>query len=408
MTHVIQDSADAAFRYARNDPPPSSGGKGAGRYGPGYSGSGLRCGNGNHQRSGRGRENCDETCRVREGSDEEMKFIGLVLVCLLAMLPCVAQPAIGLVEVYGTRKLSKEKILATLGVKAGSALPKSKGDAEEKLEGIAGVLRSRLEVFCCDQGKMVLYVGIEERGATAFQYRSIAEEAITLPEEILQAYADFSAALARASAEGDLKEDLSAGHSIMQNLPCRVAQERFVGLAELHLEKIRNVLKSAEDPDQRAIAAYVAGYAPRKDEIAPDLQLAMQDPDGGVRTNAARALKAIGYLSLKKKDPAFRVQPTWFVEMLNSVQLSDRLEATKALLLFTEEPNPLAITNIQERAVPALVEMARWQYLPHALPAYLLLGRVAGWKEADLESSWAAGEREKTIKSLEKALLTKK
>ena len=94
--------------------------------------------------------------------------------------------------------------------------------------------------------------------------------------------------------------------------------------------------------------------------------------------------------------------------MLNSVQLSDRLEATKALLLFTEEPNPLAITNIQERAVPALVEMARWQYLPHALPAYLLLGRVAGWKEADLESSWAAGDREKTIKSLEKALLAKK
>jgi hypothetical protein len=337
-----------------------------------------------------------------------MKFIGLILVCLLAMLPCAAQPAIGVVEIYGTRKLSKEKIQGTLGVKAGSALPKSKGDAEEKLEAIAGVLRSRLEVFCCDQGKMVLYVGIEERGATAFQYRSIAEEAITLPEEILQAYADFSAALARASAEGDLKEDLSAGHSIMQNLPCRVAQERFVGLAELHLEKIRNVLKSAEDPDQRAIAAYVAGYAPRKDEIAPDLQLAMQDPDGGVRTNAARALKAIGFLSLKKKDPAFRVQPTWFVEMLNSVQLSDRLEATKALLLFTEEPNPLAITNIQERAVPALVEMARWQYLPHALPAYLLLGRVAGWKEADLESSWAAGEREKTIKSLEKALLAKK
>jgi hypothetical protein len=47
--------------------------------------------------------------------------------------------------------------------------------------------------------------------------------------------------------------------------------------------------------------------------------------------------------------------------------------------------------------LPALVEMARWKSPGHALPAYLVLGRVAGLDENELWQAWNQGEREKVI-----------
>lgn len=322
---------------------------------------------------------------------------------LLAALPLAAQPTIGSVEIFGLRRVSIEKIRKALAVKAGDPLPPSKGDVEERLEAIDGVVRARLEAWCCDQGKPVLYVGIEERGVLGRNLLPYPEnEDLSLPEEITSAYADFSTALARATAAGDLKEDLSQGHSLMENLPARIAQERFTGLAELHLDSLRKVLREAASPDQRAMAAYVLGYAPDKASAIPDLQSALQDPDGSVRLNAARALKAIAYVALRDPSSGLKVPATWFVEMLNSVELSDRLEAVRTLLLYADKADENAIAGIRERALPALFEMARWQYLPHALPAYLLLGRVYGWKDDALEKAWAAGDRERALHDMEK------
>ncbi|HEY3442543.1 MAG TPA: hypothetical protein VGK29_17420 [Paludibaculum sp.] len=331
-------------------------------------------------------------------------FCLLALVLPLLALPLGAQPRIGAIEIFGAGKVSRDKIQKAIGARPGDPLPKSKGDVEEALEAIDGVVQARLEAFCCDQGKPVLYVGILERGANSFTYRPYPQEEVELPKEILTAYADFSAALSRASAEGDLKEDLTAGHSLMQNLPCRVAQERLIGLAELHFHTIASVLVNAFEPEQRSIAAYVLGYGPDKAAVLKELLLALQDPDASVRANATRATKALAVYAIAHPAENLRVQPTWFVEMLNSVELSDRLEASRVLLLFTEKRDANAIGNIRDRAMPALLEMARWQHLPHALPAYLLAGRVAGWSDDSLESLWASGDREKALKDMEKTL----
>jgi len=49
-------------------------------------------------------------------------------------------------------------------------------------------------------------------------------------------------------------------------------------------------------------------------------------------------------------------------------------------------------------AGPALTEMARWKHLPHALPAFILLGRMAGRSESEIQAAWAKGEREIVLK----------
>jgi hypothetical protein len=291
-----------------------------------------------------------------------------------------------------------------LGVRPGDPLPKSKGELEEKLAALDGVVTAQVEAWCCEDGKAVLYAGILERGAPAFEFLPEPSGEETLPEEVVRAYRDFTAELNRAVAAGDTAEDLSNGHSLMSNINCRVLQERFIGMAALHQEALRRVLRESGDPEQRAVAAYVIGYVPLKRTVVNDLQSALRDPDPGVRANAARSLKAIAVLGASDPELGNRVEATWFVEMLNSVALSDRLEGARALLQFTEKPAESVTRHIRERALPSLLEMAQWKQLAHALPAYLLLGRVAGVSDEEMQQAWVRGEREKMIQTLRKKL----
>ncbi len=41
--------------------------------------------------------------------------------------------------------------------------------------------------------------------------------------------------------------------------------------------------------------------------------------------------------------------------------------------------------------------MARWKTLAHALPAFVLTGRVAGISEQQIQDAWTRGDRESVI-----------
>src|SRR6185295_4430361 len=104
----------------------------------------------------------------------------------------------------------------------------------------------------------------------------------------------------------------------------------------------------------------------------------------------------------KQKDPdsEIKISATWFIEMLNSIIWGDRNNAAVALVTLTETRDENVLEQLRERALPALAEMASWKHLPHALPAYILLGRVGGMKEEDLQEAWSKGERSAVIKKL--------
>ena len=325
------------------------------------------------------------------------------------MVMAAQTPVVGDVEIFGTHKLSNERIMRALGVKPGEPLPPSKSKLEEALVAVEGVARASVEAVCCDAGKAILYVGIEERGAGGFQLRDQPQGDLQLPEEVVQAYHDFTLALAEAARNGDAHEDSKLGHSLMDNIACNVIQRRFVGFADLHLEALKAVLRESEDEEQRAVAAYVLGYAPRKADVVNDLQQALRDPDPDVRANALRALKPIAILAQKDPDRGIRVETTWFVEMLNSTVLKDRLEGVRTLLTLTESGlSGATYTHLYERGLRPLEEMAHWRHLEYVLPAYLLLGRMAGVGDPELEQAWASGDREKKLHEIEQKLKVKK
>lgn len=306
-------------------------------------------------------------------------------------------PRIGLIEFYGLRKVTEARVRQTLGVKEGDLLPRSKGDTEERLDGLPGVVESHLEAVCCAGAQAILFVGLEERGSPHFEIREPPEDDVDLPAEITATYRRFLQAFEVAGRRGVTEEDLTHGHSLLEDPSTRAIQEMFPALADENLTVLRNVLRNSGDEEQRATAAYVIGYATRKPDILNDLQYALRDADAGVRVNAARNLLALAVLARLNPDAGVTVSPTWFIEMLNSLSWTDRNRAAKALQILTDTRDATILRQMRERALEALTEMARWKSLENALPAFILVGRIAGLPDAEIQDKWTSGQREAVI-----------
>lgn len=305
-------------------------------------------------------------------------------------------PRIDVIDFYGMHKTPEAKVREAIGVKEGDALPPSKGDVEERLDNIAGVAESHLEAVY-DAKKMILYVGLEERGAPHFDIREAPEGDMKLPEVMTKEYRNFVETAAAAARYNIVAEDLTQGHARSADPETRKIQDRFPLFATDHLAELRDVLRNSSDEDQRAIAAYMIGYAPNKRDVINDLQYALKDADAGVRANATRSLVAIEVLAKLDPKQGIKVSPTWFIEMLNSLSWSDRNRAVGALQILTDQPDQGILDQIRERSLPSLIDMARWKTLAHALPPYLLLGRIAGLPEDQVQAAWSRGDRDWVI-----------
>jgi HEAT repeat protein len=332
-----------------------------------------------------------------------------VIVCLVACGLVYGQvPRIGIIDFYGLHKVSEKRLRQALAIKEGDALPSSKAAVEERLEKVDGVVLAHLEAVCCEAGAAILFVGIEEKGAAHFYLRQSPESPLTLPEEIVDAYRGFMTAYEQFARAGHVAEDLTEGHALSAVPEVRAFQERFVGLAEANSAKLREVVHNSSDPEQRSIAAYLTGYAADRRAAVDDLQYAMQDPEDSVRYNAMRSLAAIAVYAAQNPEAEIRISPTWPIEMLNSLLWKDRIRATSLLLTLTESRDPRILDQIRERALPALIEMARWKSLVHALPAYVLLGRVSGATEQEIQDTWGNDQRESMIAKIAESGKAKK
>lgn len=328
------------------------------------------------------------------------------LVCALFAAGVVnAQPRVALIDFYGNDKVSTDKLRKTVGIKEGDPLPASKVEAEERLVAIPGVVKAHLEASCCSGSGAILYIGIEERGASAIDLRPEVDGSdIEIPVEIRDAWSAYVAASAEAARSGEVAEDLSRGYALSANERVKETQLRFQILAAGNETVLRKALHEAGEPEDRAMAAAVLSWHPDMVMAVEELQFALRDPDESVRAVGMRGLTAMAVFA-PKADPELRLKvwPTWIVETLRSVNWNDRRNAVRALMTISESRDPQLMTLLRERGAEPLAQMALWQHLPHALPPYLLLCRVGGMTDADAQASWTGGERDKVISQILKS-----
>ena len=310
-------------------------------------------------------------------------------------------PRIGTIEIYGARKVPVQKIRTAIQAKPGDRLP-SREDAEERIDKISGVVGSRVEAACCDNKKMTLYVGVEERDAPHIDFNPAPTDEITLPPSLFDSYRAFLDEVDSSIRGRNADQDLTQGYSLMADPDCRKLQQSFLVTVAADLPTVDRILRESSDPEQRAAAAYLLQYGPRGPRttkiIVDGLQYGLRDRDDTVRENAVRALKAVAVGARLHPEQQIRIEPTWFVELLNSVVWSDRHNASLALLNLTDKREGDTLALIRERALQSVVEMARWHDLEQALPPFILAGRLAGLDEAQIKSAWLSGDHEALLK----------
>jgi hypothetical protein len=68
-----------------------------------------------------------------------------------------------------------------------------------------------------------------------------------------------------------------------------------------------------------------------------------------------------------------------------------------ALMALTSTPDTTLLALLRARAIPALIDVARWQAPGHATPGLVILGRIAGMSEDAIADAIARGDRERII-----------
>ena len=98
-----------------------------------------------------------------------LKNLRLFLISFFAVFSLsVAQPRVGMVELYGAKKVTADKVRKAIAISPGDAIPRSKVDLEELITAVNGVVRASVSAVCCEEGKAILFVGMQERGTEGF------------------------------------------------------------------------------------------------------------------------------------------------------------------------------------------------------------------------------------------------
>ena len=338
-------------------------------------------------------------------------FPFLFLLAFLFVSARGQMPQIETIDFYGLRTFSEKQIREAMRIKEGDAPPKTKENHDEilkRIETLPNVEEARLSAICCtNNGRTMLYVGVREKGSPALNFRNAPNGAIRLTEEIVKLGKEFDEAYQKAVRKGDAAEDVSAGHSLMKNVEARAVQERFVPVVNQNLKLFQQVLRESSNAEHRALAAQIIAYTKDKQAIVEDLVFAMKDADSNVRNNAMRALTIIAQYEPKKAEKRIVVPFQPFIEMLNSPEWTDRNKSSLAVVMLTEKPDVALLAALREKALPSLIEMARWKNDGHTSAPFVILGRVAGISEDEIGRALMTGKRKILIEKILKSLETK-
>lgn len=324
--------------------------------------------------------------------------MSLLLLFWLAQAGASSSDTLGAVDLYGMRAVSEASLRAAVALRAGDPVPASGDSIRARVQALPGVAEAQVSMVCCSEtGRTLLYVGIREVGTPPVGFRAEPSGAARLPGDILAAGDRFESALRSAVQRGVTGEDGSQGYSLAQDSALRSVQDTFLQIAADHSNILTSVLRSSADATHRALAAQILAYGASRHTISRELLYAAEDPSEAVRNNATRALAVLAAWVDRNPQAGVAIPTDLFLTFLNSVSWTDRNKGVMVLIPLTASRDSALLAQLRARALPSLVEMARWTNAGHALGPFLLVARIAGLSDGDAFQAWQAGAREAVI-----------
>jgi hypothetical protein len=294
---------------------------------------------------------------------------------------------IGKIDFFGYGDLSPAKLREALPVLQGESISQSawrlaRPKIDDAIKRLTGAGPTDVATVCCDDhGAAMIYVGIAGSTSKPLGYNPTPRGPVRLPAQALVLEKRFEEAVAKAVQEGKAGEDDSNGYALSAEPTVRASQLSVRKFTMQHSTLVREVLQSSEAVEHRRAAAEFLGYDNASIKQVEALTQASRDPDSIVRNNAVRGLAVLADSGRKTH---VKVPGAPFVDMLGADKWTDRNKGTFALMNLTQSRDRELLAELGAKAMPALIEMARWQETGHASGARILLGRIAGMAEVEL------------------------
>ena len=294
---------------------------------------------------------------------------------------------IGEIEFYGYQHLNLNQIRAAIPIHVGEGFtPKEIDGIKERIDlavqSAIGRPPTDVAIACCDSsGSSTIYIGLPGKSSKTIAHNLPPTGSVRLPSQALSLYQAAEEATMRAVESGRSGEDDSNGYSLSVDPALRATQLKEHDYATHNAPLLRRVLRSSSSADDREAAAEILGYANQSKAQIASLIHASYDSADSVRNNSVRALSVLATCSAKS---ASRIPSSGFIEMLNSGVWTDRNKSGLVMMALTLSRNPNLLAELRARALPSLIEMAHWN-LDHAYSARIILGRIAGIDESQLE-----------------------
>ena len=323
-----------------------------------------------------------------------------IVVMLTAGLSQTENVRIGQIDFFGTLGIDVQKVRSELNVLEGEEFSEDKISAlrdriNRAIELSVGHVSTDVSPVCCDDHQnLIVYVGLGGRNTVRIPVLDAPTGSTCLPTRAINLYDQAMDAVKEAVMKGNAGEDDSRGYSLSNDPGLRARQLAMHNYALAHERTLKRALQGCKTPEHRRAAAEILGYARRSAGQVAALVRATHDGDPDVRNNALRALWVLAMASV---EASAEIPGQDFVDMLNSGNWHDRNKAGALLASLTVvRPRPL-LERLRTTALPSLIEMAQWENPGHAYSSRVLLGRIAGLDDAQIQNLIATSSVNKII-----------
>jgi hypothetical protein len=296
-----------------------------------------------------------------------------------------ARDRIAYIEFFGYGGIDAEAVRKALPFREGDTIPKEIAkQARAAVKGVTGGEATDVNAACCNgEGDSVIFIGLPGTSSQAFTYNPVPPGDVVPPSELTATYRKMKQAEEVAFNKGIFEEDGSPGYRLSKEPGARTAQLAVHEYALQHEGEIVHMLESSGNAERRAMAADALGYGARTPRQMAALVRAARDRDSGVRNDATRALSEI-----LRADPsaAAQIAPDNFIDMIRSGIWTDRNKASMVLWPLTQKRDPRLLERLKTEASDALLEMARWRTNGWAYSPQVILARMAGIPEEQIDA----------------------
>ncbi len=301
------------------------------------------------------------------------------------------------VEVFGSRKVPKEKLLALLTFPA----PGTRMEEKELLPYLIESKKRLTEAYSFAFSRMspvswsttrtmrvtvdLVDVGDEWRMPFSPEPQGDAPD----PEGLIAAWKDYNKKLWKLRSEGAVSMETGTCRAPIgcygrfDHPELAPLEQQFVEGVPRHVDGLVRVMREDRSPGKRQSALILLGYMTSREQLVRAVLPSVRDPDLGVRNEALRLLGAA-----QKDQQQVLIPLDTVLEALWYPSGTDRNKAGWALVRIVETEGTARRQHILDKAGEVLVEMACAQEKIDHEPARKVLTALAGRDFGDDGAAW--------------------